>query len=56
MKLTVSYNDTYAVTDKEGNVSLKAPIEKGAEIGTATYEVKGKTVLEASRLRRQRCF
>ena len=27
MKLTVSYNDTYAVTDKEGNVSLKAPIE-----------------------------
>ncbi len=47
MKLTVSYNDTYAVTDKEGNVSLKAPIEKGAEIGTATYEVKGKTVLEA---------
>ena len=47
MKLSVAYNDTYAVTDKEGKVSLKAPIEKGAEIGTATYEVNGKTVLEA---------
>lgn len=47
LKATVTYNADYAVTDKEGNVSLKAPIEKGAEIGTASYEVKGKTVLEA---------
>lgn len=47
LKATVTYNETYAVTDKEGNVSLKAPIEKGAEIGTVSYEVNGKTVLEA---------
>lgn len=47
LKATVTYNETYAVTDKEGNVSLKAPIAKGTEIGTASYEVNGKTVLEA---------
>ena len=47
LKVTVAYNDIYAVTDKEGNVSLKAPIDKGTEVGTATYEVNGKTVLEA---------
>ncbi|MGN0136899.1 D-alanyl-D-alanine carboxypeptidase [Anaerotignum sp.] len=47
LKVTVAYNETYAVTDKEGKVSLKAPIEKGAEIGTVSYEVNGKTVLEA---------
>lgn len=47
LKVTVTYNDTYAETDKEGNVSLKAPIEKGAEVGTASYEANGKVVLEA---------
>ncbi|MBQ7757835.1 D-alanyl-D-alanine carboxypeptidase family protein [Anaerotignum sp.] len=47
LKATVTYNDIYAVTDKEGNVSLKAPIDKGTEIGTVSYEVNGKTVLEA---------
>lgn len=47
LKATVTYNEAYAVTDKEGNVSLKAPIAKGTEIGTVSYEVNGKTVLEA---------
>ena len=47
LKATVTYNDIYAVTDKEGNVTLKAPIDKGTEIGTVSYEVNGKTVLEA---------
>lgn len=47
LKPTVTYNETYAVTDKEGNISLKAPIEKGAEVGTVSYEVNGKVVLEA---------
>ena len=47
LQLTVNYLEEYAVTDKEGNVSLKAPIEKGAQIGTASYAINGKTVLEA---------
>ncbi|WP_458407700.1 D-alanyl-D-alanine carboxypeptidase family protein [Anaerotignum sp.] len=47
LKPTVTYNETYAVTDKEGNISLKAPIEKGAEVGTVTYEANGKVVYEA---------
>ena len=47
LEVTVTYNDTYAEADKEGNVSLKAPIEKGAEVGTASYEVDGKVVLES---------
>lgn len=47
VKQTVTYNEAYTVADKEGNISLKAPIEKGAEIGTVLYEVNGKTVLEA---------
>lgn len=47
IKLNINYDDTYAVTDKEGKISLKAPIEKGAKLGTAIYEVQGKTILEA---------
>ena len=47
LKVTVTYHDTYAETDKEGNVTLRAPIEKVAEVGTASYEVDGKVVLEA---------
>ena len=46
LDVSVEYNETYAVTDKEGNVSLRAPIEKGAEVGTASYKVNGKVVLE----------
>ena len=46
LKTTVTYNETYAETDKEGNVSLRAPIEKGAEVGTVSYEADGKVVLE----------
>ena len=47
LEVSVEYNDTYAETDKEGNVSLRAPIEKGAEVGTASYKVDGKVVLKA---------
>lgn len=47
VKVTVEYNDTYAVTDKKGKVSLKAPIEKGAEVGIATVKVGSKEVLKA---------
>ena len=47
LQATVGYNDTYAVTDNEGNIALKAPIEKGAEVGTATYTANGKVVYEA---------
>lgn len=47
LQAAVSYDETYAETDKEGNVSLKAPIEKGAEVGTVTYTIDGKTVCEA---------
>ena len=47
LHMTVTYDEAYAVEDKEGNISLKAPIEKGTKIGTASYEVNGKTVLEA---------
>lgn len=47
LQASVTYTETYAETDKEGNVSLKAPIEKGAEVGTVTYTVDGKTVYEA---------
>lgn len=46
LEVTVEYNETYAETDKEGNVSLRAPVEKGAEVGTASYKVDGKVVLE----------
>ena len=45
--MTVTYNDTYLVADKKGNTTLKAPIEKGAEVGAASYEVDGKVVYEA---------
>ena len=47
LEVTVTYNDTYLVADKKGNTTLKAPIEKGAEVGTASYEVDGKVVYEA---------
>ena len=47
VKVSVEYNDTYAEQDKEGNTVLKAPIAKGAEVGTATYTIDGKKVLEA---------
>ncbi|MDO4530896.1 MAG: D-alanyl-D-alanine carboxypeptidase family protein [Bacillota bacterium] len=47
LKTTITCNETYAVTDKEGNLSLKAPIEKGAEIGTVSIEADGKVVMEA---------
>lgn len=46
LQMTVTYDEAYAVTDKDGNVSLRAPIEKGAKIGTAVYTVDGRTVLE----------
>lgn len=46
LDVAVSYNETYTVEDKEGNISLKAPIEKGAEVGTASYILNGKTILE----------
>lgn len=46
LEVAVSYNQTYTVEDKEGNISLKAPIEKGAEVGTASYILDGKPVLE----------
>ena len=47
LEATVTYNETYAVTDKEGNISLKAPIEKGAEVGTVVYKADGKKIYEA---------
>ena len=47
IEVAVSYNQTYTVEDKEGNISLKAPIEKGAEVGTASFIVDGKVVHEA---------
>ena len=47
LKPVVTYNETYAVTDKEGNISLKAPIEKGTEVGKVAYEANGKVVYEA---------
>ena len=47
VKVSVEYNDTYAEQDKEGNTVLRAPIAKGAEVGTATYTIDGKKVLEA---------
>ena len=47
LKTVITYEEAYAVTDKEGNVSLKAPISKGTQVGTATYELNGKTVAEA---------
>ena len=47
IEVAVSYNQTYTVEDKEGNVSLKAPIEKGAEVGIASFIVDGKVVHEA---------
>ncbi len=46
LEVTVNYNDVYSETDKEGNVSLKAPIDKDAQVGTAVYTVDGKTVAE----------
>ena len=47
LEVTVTYNDTYLVTDKKGNITLEAPIEKGAEVGTVSYEVDGNVVYEA---------
>lgn len=47
LKLHLTYDEPYAATDKEGDISLKAPIEKGAKIGMASYEINGKTAFEA---------
>ena len=47
LQLNITYHDAYAVTDKEGKVSLRAPIDKGTEVGTAVYTLDGKTAFEA---------
>jgi len=47
IEIAVSYNETYTIEDKEDNISLKAPIEKGVEVGTASFIVDGKVVHEA---------
>ena len=46
VKTTVTYDAAYTETDKEGNLSLKAPIEKGAKIGKVSFAVDGRIVLE----------
>lgn len=46
LQTTITYDEAYAETDKEGNLLLKAPIEKGAKVGTVTFEIDGKKVLE----------
>ncbi len=46
IKMTVTYDENYTETDKDGTLRLKAPIEKGAKLGTVSFEINGKTVLE----------
>ncbi len=46
VKTTVTYDAAYVETDKEGVLSLKAPIEKDARLGTVSIEVDGRKVLE----------
>lgn len=40
----VQINDTYRAEDKDGTIQVKAPVEKGAEVGTILYSVDGKQV------------
>ena len=48
LEAEVTYDSSFVVTDKEGNVTLKAPIVKGENVGYVTYKVDGKVVHEAS--------
>lgn len=40
----VQINEEYRAEDKEGNVQVKAPVSKDAEVGTILYSVEGKQV------------
>lgn len=42
----VQINENYRAEDKEGTVQVKAPVEKGAEVGSILYSVDGKQVAE----------
>ena len=48
LEAEVTYDTAFVVTDKEGNISLKAPIAKGENVGYVSYKVDGKVVHEAS--------
>ena len=48
LEAEVTYDSAFVVTDKEGNISLKAPIAKGENVGYVSYKVDGKVVHEAS--------
>ncbi|MBM6828508.1 D-alanyl-D-alanine carboxypeptidase [Anaerotignum lactatifermentans] len=40
----VRINDEYRAEDKDGTVQVKAPVAKGAEVGTILYSVDGKQI------------
>ena len=48
LETEVTYDSSFVVTDKEGNIALKAPIAKGENVGYVSYKVDGKVVHEAS--------
>ncbi len=44
---TIVYDENYLDVNKDGISKLKAPIDKDAKIGTASFQIDGKTVLSA---------
>lgn len=42
---SIAYDENYLAESKDEDLKLKAPIAKDAKIGTATFQVDGKTVL-----------
>ena len=47
LSTSVKYNETYAETDEDGTIRLKAPFTKGTEIGTVTFQIDGQTIHES---------
>ncbi|NCC16231.1 MAG: D-alanyl-D-alanine carboxypeptidase [Clostridia bacterium] len=45
---TIAYEQDYLTESKDGTAKLKAPIAKDAKVGTASFQIDGKTVLTES--------
>jgi len=43
---TLTYDDAYTIADKEGVISLRAPIEIGAKVGTVSFLVDGEEIMQ----------
>lgn len=47
LSMTVTYDEALTETDEDGTVRLKAPIAKGAKVGTVKFQINGQTIHES---------